>query len=104
MVRKIFFEKNYMFKMCFKTHRIQKIYLKINFFFRPPSKKLPSSTPQIFIVDEKKKVFFKYIFLESMGPKTYFKHKLLFRNVENVSLLTEKKTTFFDIFFWFYGS
>ena len=26
-------EKKYMFKMCFRTHRIQKIYLEITFFF-----------------------------------------------------------------------
>ena len=52
-----------MFKMCFKTHRIQKIYLKINFFF--------SSTMKIwgvvlsnlfFIVDEKKSLFLNIFF------------------------------------------
>ena len=34
MVWKKMFEKNDMFKMCFKIHRLQKIYLKISFFFR----------------------------------------------------------------------
>ena len=38
MVWKKMFEKKYMFKMCFETHRIQKLYLKINFFFRPQRK------------------------------------------------------------------
>ena len=77
MVWKKMFEKSYMFKMCFKAHRIQKLYLKINFFFQPqrkfggvelsnffdgPKKLLIISTPRIFIVDEKKKFIFKYIF------------------------------------------
>ena len=33
MVWKKNIENKIMFKMCFRTHRIQKIYLKINFFF-----------------------------------------------------------------------
>ena len=113
MVRKKFFEKNYMLKMCFKTHRIQKIYLKINFFFSSTIEKTTKFHPPNFHSGWKKKLFLN-IFLDSMGLRTHFNHVIFFKKlfsnhqknyqvpISQFSLWIRRKFIY-KYFFRFYG-
>ena len=63
--------KNYVFKMCFRTHRTKKIGLKINFFFSSTMKNWGLELSSFFNVSKKKiekKCMFKIV-LRPIEPK-----------------------------------